>query len=72
MNYAKRGSAAGTAVIDGGMNTSIAGIRSAIGMTTITTATSTESSRVEENGVFSDQLCPPRNVAYSRLLFMPV
>jgi hypothetical protein len=44
MNYKKRGSAAGTAVIDGGINTSIAGIRNAIGMTTITTATSTESS----------------------------
>jgi hypothetical protein len=48
MNYTKRGSAAGAPVIDGGMNTSIAGIRNAIGMTTITikTATITESSSV--------------------------
>jgi hypothetical protein len=48
MNYTKRGSTAGAPVIDGGMNTSIAGIRNAIGMTTITitTATTTESSSV--------------------------
>jgi hypothetical protein len=43
MNYAKRASAAGTPVIDGGMNMSIAGTRNAIGMTMITTATTTES-----------------------------
>jgi hypothetical protein len=45
MNYTKRGSAAGTPVIDGGMNMSIAGIRNMIGMTMImtTTATTTES-----------------------------
>jgi hypothetical protein len=42
MNYTKRGSAAGTPVIDGGMNMSIAGIRNMIGMTVITTATTTE------------------------------
>jgi hypothetical protein len=43
MNYTKRGSAAGTPVIDGGMNMSIAGIRNTIGMITTTTATTTES-----------------------------
>jgi hypothetical protein len=45
MNYTKRGNAAGTPVIDGGMNMSIAGIRNAIGMIMITnmTATTTES-----------------------------
>jgi hypothetical protein len=48
MNYTKRGSAAGTLIIDGGMKTGIAGIPNAIGMTTIMIATaittSTESS----------------------------
>jgi hypothetical protein len=44
MNYAKRGSAAGTPVIDGGMNTSVAGVRNAIGMTTTTIAIITEPS----------------------------
>jgi hypothetical protein len=43
MNYAKRGSTAGAPVIDGGMKTHIAGTRNAIGMTMITTATTTES-----------------------------
>jgi len=45
MNYTKRGSTAGAPGIDGGMKMSIAGIRNAIGMTTITntTATTTES-----------------------------
>jgi hypothetical protein len=38
MNYTKRGSGAGTPVIDGGMNTSTAGMRNAIGMTAITIA----------------------------------
>jgi hypothetical protein len=39
MNYTKRGSFAGTQGIDGGMNTSIAGMRNAIGMIAITTET---------------------------------
>jgi hypothetical protein len=43
MNYTKRGSAAGTPVIDGGMNMSIAGTRNTIGMTMITNTTTTES-----------------------------
>ena len=49
VNYTKRGSSAGAPIIDGGMNTSIAGIRNAIGMTTITTAImiTTESSSLE-------------------------
>ena len=38
MNYMKRGSAAGTPIIDGGMKTHIAGIPSEIGMITITTS----------------------------------
>jgi hypothetical protein len=42
MNSAKRGSTAGASIIDGGMKTSIAGIRNAIGMTTTTTAIDTE------------------------------
>jgi hypothetical protein len=47
MNYTKRGSGAGKPVIDGGMNTNIAGTHNEIGMTTITTAiTTTESSFV--------------------------
>jgi hypothetical protein len=54
MNYTKRGSAAGTPGIDGGMNMSIAGIRNTIGMTmimiVIMTATTTESHSLTQRG----------------------
>jgi hypothetical protein len=50
MNYAKPGSAAGTPVIDGGTKTDIVGIPNAIGMTTITIATSTEPSSFRKKG----------------------
>lgn len=43
MNYTKRGSGVGTPVIDGGMNTSIAGTRNEIGMITITTTAESSS-----------------------------
>ena len=56
VNYGKRGSAVGTVLTDGGMNTSVAGIRNAIGMTTIMTTiaitTTTESFSFKELGPY--------------------
>jgi len=51
MNYERRGSAAGTMIIDGGMRMDIAGARFAIGMTTtmIATTTTTKRSNAEQD-----------------------
>jgi hypothetical protein len=64
-NYGKPGSAAGTPVIDGGMNTSVAGIRTAIGMTAITIATTTTTElssfrkmALESDGYFAPVVSP--------------